>query len=433
MKLIKPNENDAAKSVEIENQNKVQLQIDNFSYDLPEGRIAKYPLSERDLSKLAIFKDGIISEDIYKNIHEYIPENSLLIFNNTKVIHARIHFRNSTGGRIEIFCLEPADDSELAFAMSQIKSSRWKCLVGRVNKWKEKVIQAKFGSVSIQAEVISKTNDFFIIEFRWEPEPFSFAEVLEIAGEMPIPPYLNRDSEKIDIERYQTIYSTEEGSVAAPTAGLHFTNRIFEKFELKNISDEYVTLHVGAGTFKPVKSKIIQDHVMHSEWIEVNRSTIEKLISSFDRNQPKKVIPVGTTSLRTVETLYWMGVKAGQLKNPLIEDLEIKQWDAYNLRDDLSPLLSLSVLLKRMNELQIEKLICKTQILIAPPYKLKIAKGLITNFHQPNSTLLLLIASIVGEKWKDIYDYALKNNFRFLSYGDGCLLFADLASRNFNQ
>ncbi len=410
----------------MKNQSKVQsLRINDFTYNLPEDRIAKYPLTERDLSRLLIYRDGIISEDTYKNLHHYIPKKSFLIFNNTKVIKARIHFYNSSGGRIEIFCLEPADDSEPVSAMSKTNSSRWKCLIRRVSKWRKKKIETNSGGVIIQAEIISRIGDSFLIEFHWKPKSLSFAEVLESIGEMPIPPYLNRESEKIDNDRYQTVYSKEKGSIAAPTAGLHFTNTVFENLQLKNISVEYLTLHVGAGTFKPVKSEMIQDHVMHSEWIEVNVSTIENIIHIFDGNKRKKnVITVGTTSLRTAETLYWMGVKANLHKGCSISDLEIKQWDAYELPDDLNVQYALTALLNKMQKMRVEKLICKTQILIAPPYKLKIVDGLITNFHQPNSTLLLLVAAIVGDHWKSIYDYALINNFRFLSYGDGCLLFS---------
>jgi S-adenosylmethionine:tRNA ribosyltransferase-isomerase len=400
------------------------IKIEDYTYELPEDKIAKYPLEQRDSSKLLVYKNYSLSEDIYKNISAHLPERTLLVFNNTKVIQARIQFLNAKGQRIEIFCLEPAGITEPNEAMQQRESSRWKCLVGRANKWKEPQLEINNNGVQLRAEVLSKQGDHFIIHFQWEPTILSFAEVLETVGEIPIPPYLNRASESIDQDRYQTLYSKEKGSIAAPTAGLHFTQNVFEALQQKNIYTEYVTLHVGAGTFKPVKSEKIQDHVMHSEWIEVNLGTIETLINLQNLGQEKqKVIAIGTTSLRTIETLYWMGVKAYKNERANISELEIRQWDAYELDQDISVRTALSALRDFMNALKMTKLICKTQLLIAPPYQLKICNGLITNFHQPNSTLLLLVAAVVGEHWRSIYDYALENEFRFLSYGDGCLLF----------
>lgn len=400
------------------------IRINDYSYNLPDDRIAKYPLNERDMSKLLVYKNAAISEDIYRQIHQHIPENAVLIFNNTKVIPARIHFENSSAAKIEIFCLEPANHTEHAVAMNHKGVSRWKCMVKRASKWREPTLELHHASMHLQAEMISKEDDAFIIEFRWTPSSITFAEVLDALGEIPIPPYLNRASEEIDEDRYQTIYSKEEGSVAAPTAGLHFTPQVFESFRSKNISSEMVTLHVGAGTFKPVKAETMEGHNMHSEWLEIDIALIQKLIDLLANNTNRQcLICVGTTSLRSIETLYWMGVKASMNISASIDELEIKQWDAYDLASELSPAQALQALCRWMQKLSLEKLVCKTQILIAPPYQLKMADALITNFHQPNSTLLLLVASVVGPDWKKIYDYALDHDFRFLSYGDGSLLY----------
>ena len=399
----------------------IDLQIKNFTYDLPEYRIATYPLPERDLSKLLIYKNQKIEQDIYRNINQHIPENSLLIFNNTKVIHARLFFQNSSSAKIEIFCLEPTEENtDMATVMSRKKSVRWNCLVGRAAKWKEKTLTHKADNFTLTAEIIERTSDAFVIEFSWSPEHLSFAEILDKTGMMPIPPYLKRESEELDLNRYQTLYAKHEGSVAAPTAGLHFTQNIFEELKTKNISRAEVTLHVGAGTFKPVKSETMQEHEMHAEVIDVSLETIEHILSSLQHH----IIAVGTTSLRTIESLYWMGVKAQLNPESSIEGLEIKQWDAYSLDNNETAIDALQSLLAWMKKNDLQRLICKTQIMIAPPYQLKIANAIITNFHQPNSTLLLLVAAIVGDAWKSLYNYALDNGFRFLSYGDGSLLFA---------
>lgn len=398
-----------------------ELQIKNFTYDLPENKIAKYPLAERDLSKLLVYRDGKIAEDVYRNIAEHIPENSLLIFNNTKVIHARLFFKSATGAKIEIFCLEPAEENtEFASVMSKQKSVRWHCMIGRASKWKEKTLEHRTADFTLTAEIIERTSDAFIIEFSWTPGELSFAEILDKSGMMPIPPYLKRDSEEIDLKRYQTVYAKHEGSVAAPTAGLHFTETIFEKLKAKNISKEEVTLHVGAGTFKPVKSETMNEHEMHAELMDVTITTIQHLLDSLQQN----IIAVGTTSLRTLESLYWMGVKTKLNPEISLQDLEIKQWDAYEQTQPYEVSDVLEALIFWMKKNEMERLICKTQIMIAPSYELKIANALITNFHQPNSTLLLLVAALVGDDWKKIYNHALENDFRFLSYGDGSLLFA---------
>ncbi|MFN5416590.1 MAG: S-adenosylmethionine:tRNA ribosyltransferase-isomerase [Flavobacteriia bacterium] len=406
-----------------------QFEIKDFTYDLPEDRIAKYPLEERDLSKLLVYQNGTISEDSYKNLDKHISENALFFFNNTKVIQARLFFKNATGAKIEIFCLEPSEvNAEPSSAMLKTASVEWECLIGRVAKWKEKTISVELNNFTLNAEIVKRNGPVFTIKFTWQPENFTFAEILEHVGQIPIPPYLKRESEAMDTNRYQTVYAEQKGSVAAPTAGLHFTNKIFEKLKAKNALLDYVTLHVGAGTFKPVKSETLEGHDMHSEWIEVNKESIEKMIKQIsDQQTNKNIVAVGTTSLRTIETLYWMGVKANQNLNASIKELEIKQWDAYELTQDLPAIDSLAALLAWLNKNKLDKLICKTQILIVPTYKLRIANALVTNFHQPSSTLLLLIAAVVGDEWKRIYKYALENDFRFLSYGDGSLLYSNKA------
>jgi S-adenosylmethionine:tRNA ribosyltransferase-isomerase len=402
-----------------------EFQIKDFTYDLPDDRIAKYPLEERDLSKLLVYKNATISEDSYKNLDQYIAEKSLFIFNNTRVIQARLHFKNSTGARIEIFCLEPSgSNAEPASAMIQTASVEWECLIGRYDKWKEKTLSIEVNDIKLSAEVQARNGNAFTVKFSWEPSNYSFAEVLEQIGQIPIPPYLKRASEQIDSSRYQTVYAAQKGSVAAPTAGLHFTQQIFEKLQSKQAQLDYVTLHVGAGTFKPVKSETLEGHDMHSEWIEVEKESIEKIVRQISDNETgKQIIAVGTTSLRTIESLYWMGVKASENTNATINELEVNQWDAYELPQNLSAEESLNSLLAWMEKNAVQKLICKTQILIVPSYELRVADALITNFHQPSSTLLLLVAAVVGDDWKQIYDYALANDYRFLSYGDGSILF----------
>jgi S-adenosylmethionine:tRNA ribosyltransferase-isomerase len=397
-----------------------QLEIKNFTYDLPHEKIANYPLENRDQSKLLVYKNNNISETVFNNLADQLSENSILVFNNTKVIQARLHFFTISNQTIEVFCLEPDDTyRDVSVAMLSKGSVRYKCLVGNLKKWKQHVLSLTKNNLTLNIKIIERTNDYVLIDFFWEQIELTFAEVIEQIGILPIPPYLKRESEELDNKRYQTIYAKHKGSVAAPTAGLHFTDDVFKSLEAKQIKTLNVTLHVGAGTFKPVKTETIADHTMHAEWIDVDINLIKDLINQ------QQIIVVGTTSLRTIETLYWMGVKTNVNPNATIEQLEIKQWDAYELEAKLSVEQSLSHLINWLQKNNLQQLICKTQILIAPPYKLKIAKGIITNFHQPQSTLLLLISAVVGENWKNIYNYALHHNFRFLSYGDSSILFAE--------
>ncbi len=402
------------------------LSIADFTYDLPDERIAKYPLAERDLSKLLIYKNETITEDIYRNIHQHIPQNSLLVFNNTRVIPARLLFKNATGAKIEIFCLDPAGENvDMALAMSQTGKARWNCLVGRVVKWKEKQLNLSGPDFTLTAEMVERTSDAFVIEFNWQPEHLTFAEILDKTGMMPIPPYLRRESEQVDQQRYQTVYAIQKGSVAAPTAGLHFTEAVMEKLKDRNIQSAYVTLHVGAGTFKPVKAEKMEGHEMHAELIDVDIPTIESIIRSPDEN----IISVGTTSTRTIESLFWMGLKAQRNPESSIHQLEIKQWDAYEMNTQAAgkeqTRQALQALVNWMHKNGLKRLLCKTQIMIAPGYTLRVADAIITNFHQPSSTLLLLVAAVIGndkEDWREIYNYAMEHEFRFLSYGDGSLL-----------
>jgi len=401
------------------------LKIEQFTYDLPEGKIAHFPLPERDASKLLLFDHGRISQDIYKNLAEYLPHNSLLVFNDTKVVEARLVFQKDTGGIIEIFCLEPDQQySDITSAMQQKGKVYWQCLIGGASKWKSgQILEKKIGQESsnfiLKAKITDRLPDCFIIELSWEPEHLSFAEMLHIAGLIPIPPYLKRDATPADLERYQTIYANNDGSVAAPTAGLHFSDQLLQSLIQKNIQRCFVTLHVGAGTFKPVKSERMEGHHMHAEFIDVLLVTIEKLLQ-YKGN----VFAVGTTSTRTLESLYWMGVKAYNNPDIAADDLTILQWEVYDdlMQYDVSVTDALQALITWMKKNELERLITKTQILIAPGYSFKIISGLVTNFHQPQSTLLLLVAALVGNDWKSVYEFALENDFRFLSYGDGCFL-----------
>ena len=397
-----------------------QLNISDFNYDLPESHIPNFPAKNREDAKLLVYKESKIESHSFKNILHQLPKNAVLVFNNTKVIQARLHFKTATNQAIELFCLEPHDCySDVAIAMATTGLVKWKCLVGNLKKWKDEFLILNHNGIELKAKILNKTETHVNIEFSWNNQEFSFAEILSKVGAMPIPPYLKREITETDLTRYQTVYAQHKGSVAAPTAGLHFTETILKELKSANILQLQVTLHVGAGTFMPVKSEKIGDHIMHAEWIDVDIETIESVLSKSDF----PIITVGTTSFRTIETLYWMGLKAYLNSQATIQQLEIKQWDAYQLAEnEISVKQSLNALITWMKLNNLTKLVCKTQILIAPPYQLKVAKGIITNFHQPKSTLLLLISAIVGNNWKTIYEYALKNNYRFLSYGDSSLL-----------
>lgn len=409
------------------------ISIQDYSYSLPEDRIARYPLAERDASKLLIYGQNIIKEDTYRNIANHLTADSLLIFNDTKVIEARLLFTKPTGGVIEIFCLEPHERyPDVTTAMLQQEKVYWHCLVGGASKWKpgqvlEKNIKQASNEIKLYARYVEKRSGSFIIELSWTPGILSFAEILHHTGAIPLPPYIKRAVEESDKERYQTIYAHFEGSVAAPTAGLHFTERVFDSLKEKGIETDFVTLHVGAGTFKPVKSELMADHEMHAEWIDVPIATIRNIIRALDQN----IIAVGTTSLRTIESLYWYGVKCaiGNWQLAIVPEstITLSQWEAYELNKTNIPIKdALLALVNWMDKHKMERLIAKTQILIAPGYEFKIVKGLITNFHQPNSTLLLLVAALIGKEWKQVYDYALLHDFRFLSYGDGSLLWREI-------
>jgi S-adenosylmethionine:tRNA ribosyltransferase-isomerase len=406
------------------------LSIKNYSYHLPEDCIPKYPLAERDASKLLIYEAGRITEDIYRNLSDHLAAKSLLLFNDTKVIQARLFFQKATGGVIEVFCLEPHEQySDIASAMSQRNRVLWQCLIGGASKWKhgqvlEKKIKSSGKQITLEARFIAKETDCFVIEFSWNPAELSFAEILHAAGAIPLPPYIKREAEQSDATRYQTVYAHYEGSVAAPTAGLHFTDSLLKKIKAKNIQTDFLTLHVGAGTFKPVKTETLAMHEMHGEFITVSKTTIKNILLNLSQN----IIPVGTTSLRAVESLYWLGAK---IHLGFITDenqISIDQWEAYDLEHDhVAPFDALQSLIDFLVNKHLEQVTMRTQILIAPSYKAKIANALITNFHQPQSTLLLLVAALIGDDWQKVYAYALRNHFRFLSYGDGCLLWFNRA------
>jgi len=398
-----------------------KINIDQYSYNLPEDRIAKYPLEDRDESRLLIFKDEKLSEQKFKYIANILPKNSLLVFNNTKVIRARLRFLKTTGARIEVFCLEPYNPEDYNLAFQKTHECYWECMVGNLKKWKDESIKLDVtindNHFKLLATKIKSLENTVVVKFTWNSNT-SFGDIIEKVGNVPIPPYLNRKSEKIDKTRYQTIYAKYKGSVAAPTAGLHFTENVLKSLEKSNIKTAELTLHVSAGTFKPVSSKKIGDHQMHTEHFTVSKKLIEKLIENKDN-----IIAVGTTSLRTLESLYYIGSKI--YKNPFTEPdaFNIKQWEPYKSKKTIKLEEALKAILDYMNKNKIVYIETSTQIIIVPGYKIKVANALITNYHQPKSTLLLLVAAFVGDSWKKIYDFALKRGFRFLSYGDSSLLF----------
>lgn len=405
------------------------IHISDYNYPLPDERIAKFPLAQRDHSKLLVFENGDISEDIFYNITGHLPKGALMVFNNTKVIQARMHFRKETGALIEVFLLEPAEPADYELMFQTNGKCAWHCLVGNLKKWKEGQLSRSFDvndkTVTLSVERLHEERTSHWVEFRWDNPDVSFAEILDAAGELPIPPYLNRDTQESDKTTYQTVYSKIKGSVAAPTAGLHFTDKVLADIDAHGIDREELTLHVGAGTFKPVKSEEIEGHEMHTEYICVNKKTIDKLIAHGG-----KAIAVGTTSVRTLESLYYMGVKLHDNPNLTEEQLHVGQWEPYDYAERLAaegtaPLDTIDALREISDYLDRNSrkaLHSSTQIIIAPGFEYHIVDILVTNFHQPQSTLLLLVSAFVKGEWRRIYDYALAHDFRFLSYGDSCLI-----------
>lgn len=396
------------------------IAIEDFDYPLPEDNIAKFPLKERDKAKLlCLTEDGKIESKIFSDLPSLLNEDSLLILNDTKVVYARLFFQKSSGATIEIFCLEPVEPIDMQLAFTETKKCRWKCLVGNNKKWKNenltKTIYFKEKTITLSAERIAQDENAWVIQFEWN-ENLSFAEILQSMGEVPLPPYLKRKANEEDKTDYQTIYADHDGSVAAPTAGLHFSDKTFLDLKSKNIKCDFVTLHVGAGTFKPVTSETIGEHIMHTERICISRNVIADLLNYCD----KKIICVGTTSVRTLESLYWHGVKL-QNGDGKYQEVDVKQWEPYNNPTNISTKEALQAILTNLTQNNMDYLYGQTQIIIAPSYKYRITTGMVTNFHQPKSTLLLLVSAMIGDKWREAYDFALNHSYRFLSFGDACL------------
>ena len=396
-----------------------EIAIAEYDYPLPDERIAKYPLAQRDTSKLLLYKGGEIREEKFANLPSFIPQGALMVFNNTRVIQARLRFRKETGAQIEVFCLEPEQPADYQLMFQETKECVWQCLVGNSSRWKSgvlsQVIEIDGVQVTLSVERVSSAA-VNLVRFFWDGG-FTFAQLLEAAGELPIPPYLNRKTEESDMSTYQTVYSKVKGSVAAPTAGLHFTPAVLGALDAAGVQRGEVTLHVGAGTFKPVKSELIADHEMHEEYIEVQRGLIEKIIAAGGA-----AVAVGTTSVRTLESLYFLGEKVNE--NPLIEESElcVGQWEPYNREHKLSTVEALTALLQWLDAKGLDRVHSHTRIMIAPGYTFRIVRAIVTNFHQPKSTLLLLVSAFIGGNWRKVYDFALENGFRFLSYGDSSLL-----------
>ena len=399
------------------------IQIKDYNYNLPDERIAKFPLAKRDNSKLLLYRHGEVTEDVFHNIAEYLPKGALMVFNNTKVIQARLHFRKETGALIEVFLLEPYMPADYEQMFQTTGHCSWLCMIGNLKKWKEGTLKRTFDvkgkEVTLVAERKEDVHKSYRVDFSWDASDVSWAELLDAVGELPIPPYLNRETQESDKTTYQTVYSKIKGSVAAPTAGLHFTPEVLADIDRHGIDREELTLHVGAGTFKPVKSVEIQDHEMHTEYICVHRQTLEKLI-----RHDAKAIAVGTTSVRTLESLYYIGVKLEKTLDLSEEELHVCQWEPYEnaVAQPITPLKAIENILAYLDKHGLSALHASTQIIIAPGYEYNIVKMLVTNFHQPQSTLLLLVSAFVHGDWHKIYDYALAHDFRFLSYGDSSLL-----------
>lgn len=401
-----------------------QIHISDYNYDLPDERIAKFPIAERDHSKLLIYRHGDVTDDHFYNLPQYLPAGALMVFNNTKVIQARLHFRKETGALIEVFLLEPAVPTDYELMFQSRGQCAWLCMVGNLKKWKEGTLQRtlRIGDrdVTLSATRQGEHGKSHWVDFVWNDTTVSFAEILESVGELPIPPYLNRETQESDKVTYQTVYSKIKGSVAAPTAGLHFTDAVLADLDRHGIDREEITLHVGAGTFKPVKSETINGHDMHTEYICVHRDTLEKLI-----RHDASAIAVGTTSVRTLESLYYVGCKLVHHPDLSESELHVNQWDPYDaasMTDGISPVDAIKAILAYLDANGLNALHTSTQIIIAPGYEYKIVKMLVTNFHQPQSTLLLLVSAFLHGDWHRVYDYALSHDFRFLSYGDSSLL-----------
>lgn len=396
------------------------IDISGYNYPLPDERVARFPLEERDSSKLLVYREGHISSGIFRDLPSQLPGDSVLVFNNTRVINARLLFRKDTGAAIEIFCLEPHEPPDYERSFASRGKVKWTCLVGNLRKWKtgrlQKTVEKEGQAFELFAEYAGACQDVHLVEFTWEPAGKTFAEILEMAGETPIPPYLQRASVPLDRIRYQTIYAHFNGSVAAPTAGLHFTDRVFQALDKKSIDRHSITLHVGAGTFRPVQTDNAADHPMHTEHFVVQKSTLERFLT--DR---KKIIATGTTSVRTLESLYWAGIK---VMHPHDEQSIhfIDQWEWRGNMPESDRYESMQALITYMEARQMHEFHCETRIMIAPGYRFRMTDGMITNFHQPRSTLLLLVSAFIGDDWKRVYEYALANEFRFLSYGDSSLL-----------
>ncbi|MBQ0075526.1 MAG: S-adenosylmethionine:tRNA ribosyltransferase-isomerase [Bacteroidales bacterium] len=385
------------------------LRIDDFNYPLPDERIAKYPLQERDHSKLLVYKDGQVSEDRFYNVGEYIPTHSLLVYNNTRVIQARLVFHKQSGARVEVFCLEPIAPHDYQLSLGSQTGCTWKTMIGNLKKWKEGRLALQVGATTLYAERLSTTGNTHEVQFTWDNPTLSFAEILDAMGELPIPPYLNRATEESDKKTYQTVYSKIKGSVAAPTAGLHFTDAVLDDLRSRGIRMSEVTLHVGAGTFQPVKTEDANQHTMHTEIIAVPRKAIEDI-----RDNVGHIVAVGTTSMRTLESLYFIGETL---------QMHVPQFVAYESEHTMTTQQSMQRLLDYLDETHQDTLHAETQIMIKPGYEFHVVNQLITNFHQPKSTLLLLVSAFVKGDWHTIYDYALSHDFRFLSYGDSSILF----------
>ena len=396
------------------------IRIDDYDYPLPPGLIAQYPLPNRDASRLLVYNKGKLSDTLFTQLPNLLPSPGLLVFNDSRVIRARFAFHKSSGARIEIFCLEPiAPTGNLQQAFSATSESHWKCYIGNLKKWKEGKlhldISVKGKKLSLVAEKAGYQKDTISVKFAWNNPDLTFSEIMDAAGHIPLPPYINRNDEEIDASRYQTIFASEQGSVAAPTAGLHFTEKIMEALHHKGVASKRLTLHVGAGTFKPVSSDNIGAHDMHHEFYSVTRDLIAYLIN----HDSKPLIPVGTTSMRTLESLYWLGLKLAISRTAV--SLNTGQWDPYEKHPEISRQSALKALLKYLDSLQLDVLHAATELIIVPGYRFRLCSGLITNFHLPKSTLLLLVAALMGQDWEKAYQYAIDKNFRFLSYGDSCL------------